>query len=79
MVFHNRLELPQLCGMQSRRRLTKRAPDEWESARFTSLFLTSGLYSPQAESTPRPLAAGNASRWLASLRKRKDRLINIEE
>ena len=33
-------------------RLTKRAPDKWDSARFTSLFLTSGLYSPQAESPP---------------------------
>jgi len=27
-------------------------PDKWESVRFTSLFLTSGLYCPQAESTP---------------------------
>ncbi|HSG42271.1 MAG TPA: hypothetical protein VLA72_03870 [Anaerolineales bacterium] len=26
--------------------------DKWDSARFTSLFLTSGIYSPQAESTP---------------------------
>jgi len=24
LVFHNRLELPQLCGVQSKRRLTKR-------------------------------------------------------
>jgi hypothetical protein len=43
-------------------RPTMRAPDKWESARFTSLFLASGLYSPQAESTLHPLA-GNANRW----------------
>ena len=33
-------------------RLTQRAPDKWDSARFTSLLLTSGLYYSQAESTP---------------------------
>jgi hypothetical protein len=43
-------------------RPTQRAPDKWDSARFTGFFLTSGLYCPQAESTLRPLA-GNASRW----------------
>jgi hypothetical protein len=35
-----------------RQRPTQRAPDKWESARFTSLFLTSGLYCSQAESRP---------------------------
>jgi hypothetical protein len=39
-----------------------RAPDEWDSPRFTGFFLTSGLFCSQAESTSRP-PAGNASRW----------------
>ena len=33
-------------------RPTQRAPDVWESARFTGIFLASGLYCPQSESTP---------------------------
>jgi hypothetical protein len=28
------------------------ATDWWDSARFTGIFLASGLYCPQAESTP---------------------------
>ena len=32
--------------------LTKRAPDVWESARFTSIFLASSFFCSQAESTP---------------------------
>ena len=39
-----------------------RAPDKWESARFSSLFLASSFSGFSAESTLRPLA-GNASRW----------------
>ena len=35
-----------------KRRLTKRAPDVWESARFRSIFLASSLSCSQAESTP---------------------------
>ena len=54
------LAKPKKAGKR-RERLTKRAPDKWDSARFTGIFLTSGLYSPQAESTLRPLA-GNANR-----------------
>jgi len=32
--------------------LTKRAPDVWDSARFTSIFLASSFLCSQAESTP---------------------------
>jgi hypothetical protein len=32
--------------------LTKRAPDVWESAAFSSIFLASGFSCSQAESTP---------------------------
>jgi len=31
---------------------TKRAPDKWESARFTGIFLASSFSCSQAESTP---------------------------
>jgi len=41
-------------------RLTQHAPDKWESARFTSLFHTSGLYWSQAHARP---PASNASHW----------------
>ena len=51
-------------------RPTKRAPDKWDSARFTNIFLASDLYSPQVESTLRPLA-GNASRWAVELKTSK--------
>ena len=44
--------------------LTMRAPDKWESARLTDIFLASGLHCSQAESTLRPLA-GNAGRSAA--------------
>jgi hypothetical protein len=43
---------------------TKRAPDVWESAAFSSIFLASGFFCPQSESTLRP-HAGNAHRWAA--------------
>ena len=33
-------------------RLTMRAPDVWESARFSSLFLASSFSCSQTESTP---------------------------
>jgi hypothetical protein len=32
--------------------LTQRAPDVWESARFTSIFLASSFFCSQTESTP---------------------------
>jgi hypothetical protein len=32
--------------------LTQRAPDVWDSAAFSSIFLASVLYCSQAESTP---------------------------
>ena len=39
---------------QSKSELTKRAPDVWESARFSSIFLASSFLCCQAESTPAP-------------------------
>ena len=36
----------------TKRRLTKRAPDVWESAAFSSIFLASGFFCSQTESTP---------------------------
>ncbi len=38
--------------LAQQRRLTKRAPDVWESARFTSIFLASGFSCSQTLSTP---------------------------
>jgi hypothetical protein len=35
-------------------RLTKRAPDKWESARFRSIFLASSFSTSQTLSTPAP-------------------------
>ena len=35
-----------------RRWLTKRAPDVWDSAAFSSIFLASSFSCSQAESTP---------------------------
>jgi len=45
-------------------RLTKRAPDKWESARFTSIFLASSLSLLSNIIRARPLA-GNANRSAA--------------
>ena len=39
-------------GYRQQNRPTKRAPDVWESARFRSIFLASGFFCSQAESTP---------------------------
>jgi hypothetical protein len=36
----------------TRKRLTKRAADWWDSARFTSIFLASGFSCSRSESTP---------------------------
>jgi hypothetical protein len=44
---------------RTQKRLTKRAADGWESARFTGIFLTLSLYCPQAVFSP---AAANANR-----------------
>jgi len=35
-----------------RAQLTKRAPDKWDSARFSSIFLASSFSCSQTESTP---------------------------
>jgi len=43
-------------------RLTRRAADGWDSARFMSIFHASGLYCSQAVYSP---AAANANRWAA--------------
>ena len=45
-------------------RLTQRAADGWESARFTGIFLASGLFCSQAVFPP---AAANAHRWAATV------------
>jgi hypothetical protein len=50
--------------IESRRWLTQRAADNWESARLTSIFLAWSFFCSQALSTHRPVAA-NASRWAA--------------
>ena len=41
-----------LIFILKKNRLTKRAPDVWESARFISIFLASSFSCSQAESTP---------------------------
>ena len=43
---------PSASVLASPRQPTKRAPDKWESARFTSIFLASSFFCFQAESTP---------------------------
>jgi hypothetical protein len=48
--------------MVNQRRPTKRAPDVWDSARFTSIFLASGFFYISSIVHARP-HAGNASRW----------------
>ena len=45
-------------------RLTRRAPDVWESARFQALFLAWNWLRQNGVLSARP-AAGNASRWAA--------------
>ena len=42
--------------------LTMRAPDKWDSARFSSLVQASSFFRSSTESTLPPLA-GNAGRW----------------
>jgi len=39
---------------------TQRAPDKWESARLTGIFLASGLYCSQALSRPAHLRVTQA-------------------
>ncbi len=46
--------------------LTQRAPDVWESARFTSIFLASGFFYISNLVHARP-HAGNANRWATRL------------
>jgi hypothetical protein len=48
------------------RQLTMRAPDKWESARFTGLFLALSFSLVPGRVHARPLA-GNANRWAAEL------------
>jgi hypothetical protein len=45
-------------------RPTKHAPDVWESARFTSIFLALSFFYISSLFLPRP-HAGNANRWAA--------------
>jgi hypothetical protein len=42
----------EMVKSNQKRQPTQRAADKWESARFTGIFLASGLYCPQAESSP---------------------------
>jgi hypothetical protein len=67
MEVESAIEYQTLCLVKCP---TPRAPDVWESARFMSIFLASGLYCPQSESTLRP-HAGNANRWAFSSQKNK--------
>ncbi len=39
-------------SLQTKSGLTKRAPDVWDSAAFSSIFLASSFSCSQAESTP---------------------------
>ena len=47
-----RAGLLQAASLQVQTRLTKRAPDVWDSAAFSSIFLASSFSCSQAESTP---------------------------
>jgi hypothetical protein len=62
---YNFVEFPKDKGsLKIKNGLTKRAPDVWESAAFSGIFLASSFFCSQAESTLRP-HAGNANRWAA--------------
>jgi hypothetical protein len=50
--------------IESRRWLTQRAADNWESARLTGIFLAWSFFRLPSRVSSRPLA-GNASRWAA--------------
>jgi hypothetical protein len=52
---------------QNKNGLTKRAPDVWESVRFTGIFLASGFFYISSIFHALP-HAGNANRWLAGQR-----------
>lgn len=54
-------ERNELLREEQVRRLTQRALDLWESARFTSIFLALGLSCSQAVTQPRPQTS-NANR-----------------
>ncbi len=51
-------------GLPRKQRLTQRAPDKWDSARFLRVFNASAGFRFRACSASRPLA-GNANRWAA--------------
>lgn len=53
-------------SVKTQSRLTKRAADGGDSARFTSIFLALGLYCSQSFIYTRPPSAANANRWHAS-------------
>jgi len=46
------------------RRLTQRAPDVWDSTRFTGIFLASSFSCSQTESTPAHTQVTQAVGWL---------------
>jgi len=51
-------------GNDGQRQPTKRAPDVWDSAQFTGIFLASSFSYISSRVHARP-HAGNANRWLA--------------
>jgi hypothetical protein len=59
-----RRRLFQSASLQVQPRLTKRAPDKWESAAFFSSFLASSFFCSQAFSQPAHLRVTQTVRWL---------------
>jgi len=45
---------------------TKRAPDVWDSAAFSSIFLASSFFCSQAESTPAHTQVTQTVGWLSA-------------
>ena len=56
---------------QNKNGLTKRAPDVWDSAAFSSIFLASGFSCSQAESTPAHTQVTQTVGWLTPKSKSK--------
>jgi hypothetical protein len=65
-MLNKNIQMLYLTGgtVENKLRLTKRAADKWESARFQAVFNASAESRFQALTASRPLAA-NANRWAA--------------
>jgi hypothetical protein len=61
------LQTLQILSAELNRHLTKRAPDAGDSGAIPSLFLRLSIFPVGRRPAVRP-SAGNASRWLASLK-----------